>query len=123
MFHRFNVMPIPGMELEDLPRGRFQGPDYDDLPEGMRDRLGQFHHYESPDRFHRGYDPGWKYPSSKFFSPFTALVKLLFLGFIAWLLYKVVTLFSAGRNWQLSFQSGAEEAEEEVKPSSRSKKT
>ena len=57
-----------------------------------------------------------------YFSPFTALLKLLFLGFIVWLLYKVVTLFSGGKSWQLSFNAGnAEDVQDELKSKGKSK--
>jgi hypothetical protein len=128
MFHHFEEMPFFGGHMDDFPRGRFGGPGYDAMPEQFREQMEQFERFGGPLHFERGLTPrtgllDHGLPSRTIFSPFAAILKLLFLGFIAWLFYKFVTLFTGGRSWQLSFNSQETEVEEEAKPKGRSKKS
>jgi hypothetical protein len=127
MFQHFDDMPFPGGHMDDFPGGRFGAPGFDGMPEHFRDRFegsGQPGHH-----FDRGIAPrSVPYSGSlitrSYFSPFTFVLKLLFIGFVIWLLYKFVSLFTGGKSWQLSFNSvDAEEPEVELKPKSRAKKS
>jgi hypothetical protein len=40
-----------------------------------------------------------------FLSPFWFFMKLVVFGVLLWLIYKVMTLFTRGKGWQLSFHS------------------
>lgn len=100
--------------LEGMP---FAGEQMREMPQMFREHSRLYGEYEVPHMYGRGNAPrgGYSLLTGAYFSPFTALLKLLFLGFIAWLLYKVVSLFSAGKSWQLSFNAGnAEDVQEEL---------
>jgi hypothetical protein len=38
-----------------------------------------------------------------YFSPFWFVLKLVVVGVFLWLIYKVITMFTQGKGWQLSF--------------------
>jgi hypothetical protein len=128
MFHHFEEMPFFGGHMDNWPQGRFGARGFDAMPEQFREQMEQFEPFHSPRHYERSLTPrsgvfDRGIPSRTYFSPFAAILKLLFLGFIAWLLYKLVTLFTGGRSWQLSFNSQGTEVEEEAKPKGRSKKS
>lgn len=117
-------MPFAGEHMREMPHGWFPGPDFDEMPQMFREHSRLYGEYEVPHMYGRGNAPrgGYSLLTGAYFSPFTALLKLLFLGFIAWLLYKVVSLFSAGKSWQLSFNAGnAEDVQDELKTKGKSK--
>ena len=99
MFHDFDDMPFPGGHMSELPQ-RFQ--DRLDTPfQRIDPRAATFEHM---------------LPTRSIFSPFSIVLRVLFLGLIVWLLYKFISLFTVGRSWQLSFNSQVDaEPEEEVK--------
>jgi hypothetical protein len=106
MFHDFNDMPFQGNRRGGLPQG-FQG------------------RFDTPDRgfFPRAVPFGRDLATHSFYSPFTILLRVLFLGLMVWVLFKLVELFRGGKSWQLSFNSQVEpEPEPEVKPKSRNTK-
>jgi hypothetical protein len=127
MFQQFDDMPFPGGHMDDFPRGRFGAPGFDDMPEHFRDRLegfGQSGHHFDRGIAQRGVPYSGSLITRSYFSPFTFVLKLLFIGFVIWLLYKFVSLFTGGKSWQLSFNSvDAEDPEIEPKPKSRAKKS
>lgn len=99
MFHDFEDMPFPGGRMGELPQ-RFQ-----DRTEAPFQRLNP-----------QAATYGHMLPTRSIFSPFSIVLRVLFLGLIVWLLYKFLSLFTGGRSWQLSFNSqDAVEPEEEVK--------
>jgi hypothetical protein len=106
MFHEFEDMPFQGGRMGDLPH-RFPG--RSDLPFQRFDTRVQTY--------------GHMLPSRTFYSPFSLVVRVLFLGLIVWVFYKIIKLFTGGRNWQLTFNSQVEpEPEVEAKPKGRATK-
>ncbi len=99
MLHDFDAMPFAGGHMGELPQ-RFQ--DRLDTPfQRIDPRTATFEHM---------------LPTQSIFSPFSIVLRVLFLGLIVWLLYKFISLFTVGRSWQLSFNSQVDaEPEEEVK--------
>ncbi len=99
MLHDFGDMPFAGGHMGELPQ-RFQ--DRLDTPfQRIDPRTATFEHM---------------LPTQSIFSPFSIVLRVLFLGLIVWLLYKFISLFTVGRSWQLSFNSQVDaEPEEEVK--------
>lgn len=110
MFHDFEDMPFAGG-----PMHRFPGAPQGDLPERFRDRLDMPYHR---DNFHMT-PYGGMWSSGTFFSPFTFILKVLFVGLIIWLIYKVITLFTGGRGWQLSFTPQEDPPDEPEKKGGR----
>lgn len=105
MLHDFDDMPFPGSRMGELPQ-MFQ--DRSDLPLMRLDPQIQSY--------------GHRLPSLTSFSPFSVVLKVLFLGLMVWVFYKIIKLFSGGKSWQLSFNSQvAVEPEEEVKQKGRGK--
>lgn len=105
MLHDFGDMPFAGGHMGELPK-RFQ--DRLDTPfQRIDPRTATFEHM---------------LPTQSIFSPFSIVLRVLFLGLIVWLLYKFISLFTVGRSWQLSFNSQVDaEPEEEVKQKGRGK--
>jgi len=105
MFHDFEDMPFPRGHMGELPQ-RFQ--DRSEVPfQRLDPRAALFEHM---------------LPTRSIFSPFSLVLRVLFLGLIVWLLYKFISLFTVGKSWQLSFNSQADvEPEEEVKEKGRGK--
>ena len=105
MFHDFDDMPYPGEHMGALPQ-RFL--DRSEAPHQRLDsRAAPFQHM---------------LPTQSIFSPFSLVLRVLFLGLIVWLLYKFISLFTVGRSWQLSFTSQEDvEPEDEVKQKGRGK--
>jgi len=57
--------------------------------------------------FDRVYHPGSRFPWQRpFFSPFSLILRVAFLGVLIWLLYKLVTkvFHGNGYGWQLTYQ-------------------
>jgi len=105
MFHDFGEMPFQGGHMSELPQ-RFQ--DRLEVPfQRLDPRATAFEHM---------------LPTRSIYSPFSLVLRVLFLGLIVWLLYKFISLFTVGRSWQLSFNSHPDgEPEEEVKEKGRGK--
>ena len=144
MFHDFSRMPFPGGHMGE----GFMFHDNGDMPhlEGYRGEGFMFREFgdmpfqgghmgELPHRFpgrsdlhSQHFNPGVQtyghmLSSRTFFSPFSLFVRVLFLGLIVWVFYKVIKLFTGGRSWQLSFNSQVEsEPEVEAKPKGRAAK-
>lgn len=57
------------------------------------------------------------------YSPFSALFRLICLGFFVWAGYKIITAIFGGKGWQLSFQQRSEEGESVEAKSSAKKKS
>lgn len=105
MFHDFEDMPFAGGHMGELP-GRFQN--RSDVPFQRFDPRSQLY--------------GHMYPTRSFFSPFSWVLRVLFLGLIVWVFYKIIKLFTGGKSWQLSFNAQeAAEPEVEEKPKGRSR--
>jgi hypothetical protein len=112
MFHDFDDMPFRGGRFGEWPRNQLE-----DLPHRFEGR------FDAPIQ---NYDPrmspfgGWL-TSRTVFSPFSIFLRVLFLGVVIWVIYKVITLFTGSRSWQLSFNAQSEEdTETEEKPKGRS---
>ena len=104
MFHDED-MPFMGEHMGEFPQ-RFQG------------------RFAYPDRGYgsRAVPFGSTMHTQSFASPFSFVLRALFLGLIVWVLYKVTKLFTGGKSWQLSFNSQVEpEPDVEVKPKGRGK--
>jgi hypothetical protein len=115
MSHDFDDMPFHGGRFGELPRDQLE-----DLPQRFQDRFDAPYHRYDP----RMFPFGGMLSSRTISSPLLILMRLLFLGLIVWVIYKIITLFTGGRSWQLSFNSQSEgdtEAEEKPKGRSRSK--
>jgi hypothetical protein len=115
MFHDFDDMPFHGGRFGELPRDQLG-----DLPQRFQDRFDAPYHRNNP----RILPFGGVLSSRTIFSPLSILLRVLFLGLIVWVIYKIITLFTGGKSWQLSFNSQSEvapEAEEKPKGRSRSK--
>ena len=104
MFQEFGDMHFPGGRMGELPQ-RFQG--RADLPSQRFDpRIQAFGHM---------------LPSRSYFSPFSIVIRVLFLALMVWVFYKFIKLFTGGKSWQLSFNSQVE-PEVEVKGKGSAKK-
>jgi hypothetical protein len=111
--HAFETMPFHGPRGgEDFERFREQ------LPPGQLKRFDDF-----GDRMYPGAMAyGSAYRTWPNFSIINLGLRLVFLGFIVWVVYKVITLFTGGRSWQLSFTSQlVDESEEEQEPKRRTR--
>jgi hypothetical protein len=96
MSHDFDDMPFHGGRFGELPRYQ-QG----DLPQRFQDRLGAPYH-----RYNPGMVPFEGMLLTRTIAwPFLTLLRVLLLGFLVWGIYKIITLFTGGRSWQLSFNS------------------
>jgi hypothetical protein len=125
MFHDFGRMPYPGgpmgegfmfHDFEDMP---FPGGRRGDLPEGFQGRFDMPYCGVNP----RGAPFSRTLSTHSVFSPFTILLRVLFLGLIVWGFYKIIKLFTGSRSWQLSFNSQVEpDPEAEAKPKGRATK-
>ncbi len=113
MFHDFEDMPFAPGHMR-----RFPGAPLEDLPQQFRDRLDMPYHR---DNLHMT-PYGGMWSNWNFFSPFTFILKLLFLGLIVWLIYKLIMLFTGGKGWQLSYTPKEESPDEPEKKRSRSSK-
>jgi hypothetical protein len=69
-----------------------------------------------PMPFHRGLHYQDRFPVSRtYFSPFSWILRLVVFGVLIWLIYKVITLLTRGKGWQLSFRSIEDGDEKEKK--------
>jgi hypothetical protein len=129
MFHDFESMPFLGGHMGELPRGRFNAPGFDDMPEGFQHRADHYGQLVSPYTFgrglgHQGIPFGRSLLPWSLFSPLGIIVKIIFFSLGVWVVYKFVSLFSGGRSWQLSFSADDHPDEEAgAKPGGRAKKT
>ena len=105
--HAFEMMPFHGPRGgEEFERFREQ------LPPGQLKRFDDFGERMYPGSMAYGS----AYRTWPDFSIINLGFRLIFLGFIVWVVYKVITLFTGDRSWQLSFNShNVEEAEEAKK--------
>jgi hypothetical protein len=116
----FRAEGFPLHALEAMP---FNGPRGGENFERFREQIppGQFGHFD-------GYGgrmvPGMMSYGSAYrnlpdFSILGLVFRLIFMGFVIWVVYKIVTLFTGGRSWTLSFSSANVEQREEDQESQK----
>ncbi len=91
-----------GIPLPFHGRHGFLPGDRGEVPEQLQGRFD----FSMRD-FDQGYHPGSGFPGQRpFFSPFSLILRVAFLGVVIWLLYKLVTkVFRGnGNGWQLTYQ-------------------
>ena len=124
MFHDSEHMPFAGDCMGEgfMPHGfegmPFAGGHMGERQGGLQGRFEFMDPHFKSDSVPFGYS----LRTRMFASPFSFVLRVLFLGLIVWVFYKFIKLFTGGKSWQLSFNSQVEpEPEVEAKPSGRGK--
>jgi hypothetical protein len=111
-FGNFN---LPGDMMKDHPWMQF------DRPESGSSVFGD-HLQSMPGAFNRSPLTRSFYSRYSLYSPFSILFRLICLGFLIWVGYKVISAIFGGKGWKLSFQKmPAEDGSPEEKTAAKKK--